>query len=109
MSPYDAVRWLSGAHRVEPQPLRPVAAQLEEVIEVGEPCLLELVDQVRDSFVAGERPNGDQGSFHAKLVGREVESLVERRTCERRGIERRLANEQRGRRCRNVDWHSGLL
>ena len=50
----------------------------EEVVEVGETCFLELLDKVGDSFVAWQRTDGDQRSFDAKLVRREVQALIER-------------------------------
>src|SRR5271163_4302544 len=59
-----------GCEHQHPEPLRPVAAQLEEIIEVNEAHRLEFLDQPSHRLVADERPHGDQLAFDAKLLVR---------------------------------------
>src|SRR5580692_10564247 len=79
----------------QPEPLRPVPAQLEEIVEVHESHRLELLNEPRDRLFAHERSDRDQLTLDLKLLWREVEPRIERGALEARAFERLTTNEQR--------------
>jgi hypothetical protein len=62
----------------ESKPCWPVATQLEVVVEVHEPRLLQLVEQIAQASIVRKRADHDQGPFDSELVGREVQPLIDR-------------------------------
>ena len=64
---------------IESEPVRPVAAQLEEVVEVDEAAVLESVDQVREHVIGRKGAQSDQSVLDAKLLVGQIESLVDYR------------------------------
>ena len=90
------------------QPLRPVAAQIEEVIEVHEPHPLQLLDERRQLVISVNRTDRDEFTFDTELVRRQVQTLIDRLTGEACAVERALANDDRRNGERNRQWHVGL-
>lgn len=85
-----------GATAVENQPLRPVSAQLEEIIEVNQTTCLEFLDHLRQHFVIGQRPKGDETFFDAKFIVRKVVPLIDRLPRQPAVLERLLPDEHYG-------------
>ena len=58
---------------IDDEPFRPVAAQLEEILEVDQIIRLEILDQLRQQIVRRERSQSDQSICDPKLfVGKIV-------------------------------------
>src|SRR5207302_7525749 len=83
----------------------PVAAQLEEIVEVDESQRLELDEEVVERRVADERPDGEERTFYPELVRGEVESLVELGAGEADALEGVAPDEQRGATAGDVEGH----
>src|SRR5688572_31193983 len=92
----------SGAfgHHEHLQPVRPVSAEVEEVVEVREPHALQLLDEARELLVALYWPNRDELTLEAKLVRREIETVINALTREPSALEGALANDDR----RSLRW-----
>lgn len=72
----------SGSHRVNLEPIGPVAAQVKEVFEVDEAEVLQLADDVAKGAFGVNWAHDDKIPFHSELVGRETEPIVEVRSGE---------------------------
>ncbi len=66
----------SRSPRVERQPIRPVAAQLEKIVEVCEAALLQILDQLRKQIVRWQRSDRDQTILDPEFVIRKIVALV---------------------------------
>ena len=66
----------------ESEPLRPVAAQLEEIVEVSKTFGLELTDDVRERVLAGNRSDRYERAFDSELLRRQTETLIDCRSIE---------------------------
>lgn len=88
------------------QPLGPVAAEVEEVLEVHEPHSFELFDERRQLLIAVNRTDRDQASLDAELVRREVQAFVDRLTREPGAREGTLPNDDRRNGKWNGQWHA---
>jgi len=62
----------------ESKPCWPVATQLEVVVEVHEPRLLQLVEQIAQASIVRERADHHERPFDSELVRREVQPLIDR-------------------------------
>src|SRR5690606_8841384 len=80
--------------RPERQPVRPVAAQVEVVLEVDQAGCLELVEQRLEGGFLVDGTDKHQVPFHAELVRRQAQGLVEGGASEPGTLEGRLANEE---------------
>jgi hypothetical protein len=89
------------------EPAGPVAAQLEEIIEVCQPRVLELSDEVGNRIAACgvNGTDGDEIVRHSKLVSGQAKSFVDRGTRQPAGFVRSATNEQGGRACRDEQRH----
>lgn len=68
--------------------------------------LFELGDEIGERVLADQRSDGDETAFHAKLVFREIERLVELRARKSDTLEGALSDEERGRGVRDGDGHT---
>jgi len=62
---------------IEREPVRPVSAQLEEVVEVDEAAVLQIAYQSRQHVLRGQRTESDQSVFNAKFLIGKIVSLVD--------------------------------
>src|SRR3954464_10399227 len=83
----------SCATRVQRKPFWPVAAQVEEVVEICQPTLLESLNEIRKNVVGRKRPDYNEAFFHSELFVGEIVSLVDRLTAETSSLESTLAYE----------------
>lgn len=98
----------SGSHRVNVEPIRPVAAQVEEVVEVDKAEVLQLADHVAESTFGVNWTHCDKIPFDAELVGRETEPIIEERPRQPVLFERRASNQQRRLRVGQLNRHRSL-
>ena len=82
--------------REQREPLRPVSAQLEEVVEVREADRLELGDQLVERRLADDGADGDELTFDAELLVGEAEPFVEAGARQADALERVLTEQQSG-------------
>src|SRR5678815_1368938 len=82
-------------HGEQAQPCRPVSAQLVKLLEVLQPEAFQLGQEVAQCGLVVYGADGDQLALDLELVGREVESLVERRAGEAHPLEGSLEDEER--------------
>ena len=96
---------LSGSHRVNVEPIRPVAAQVKEVVEVDQAHVLQLADDVAEGAFGVNRPDYYEIAFHTELVGRETEPIVEQRSGEAVLFERSATDQERRLRVGQLNGH----
>ena len=89
----------------ESDPGRPIPAELEEVIEVTEPCRLEVVDDVAQARIVGDGTHDHEWPVDSELIGREIETLVDRLSCDASAFIRFAPDEEHGLTGRNVLGH----
>src|SRR6185437_2587768 len=92
---------------MEPEPVRPVTGQLEEVVEVHQPERLELGKQLakRVGIAAVNRTDRDEIALDAKLVWCETKPSVDGGTSESARLVGSSAHEERGRATRYSHCH----
>lgn len=77
------------------EPLGPVAAQLEEVLEVHKACLFQPHDEIAQALLTHERSNGHERAFDTEFIGRQIQGKVEPGAGEVGPFESALPNEER--------------
>ena len=79
---------MSGTASVQLQPVGPVSGQLEEVVEIHEPCLFELGDEVGERAAVGAIDGSERNEIPIddKLVVGQAETLVDRCSRQTRGF-----------------------
>lgn len=82
---------------MEQEPRRPVASELEEVVEVCEAECLEIGDHVLERLLFVDRSERDQVALHPELVRGESQPLIESGAAQTAALIRVAPNEERGR------------
>jgi hypothetical protein len=91
---------------VHREPRRPIATQVEEVLEVDESHVFEFFHEGRQLRVRVNGADGDEVTLDAELVGGEPQALIDCLTSETRALEGGLAEEDGRRGGRNRERHT---
>src|SRR5689334_2028329 len=81
------------------EPCRPIPAQLEEVLEVGETQLFEIRAEGTQRVLVENRSDRDEVALDAELVLGEAQPLIDRGADECAPLIRLATDENRGRTC----------
>ena len=85
----------SSLHDVNAKPLRPVAAQLAEIIEVHQPGIFQIIHQRADQVVGRQWSDYHEASLHPKLLIGEIEARIDIRSHETHLLIRCFPNKDR--------------
>ena len=91
---------ISDSTGVQGKPVRPVATELEEVIEVHQSILLQRIDQIGEQVVGRERPEHHQPFSDAKFLVSQIESRIDSASDQTRSVKCFLTNQH--------SWLTGL-
>lgn len=90
------------------EPVGPVAREFEEVLEVGQPRLFEVSDEVVHRIVLRDRTDAHQCPLDTELVRGEPKTLVDYRAAQPAALEGVLANDQGRMTGRDEERHTPL-
>lgn len=85
---------MAGGLREKHEPFRPVAAQVEEVLEIQEAGALEIGNQSLKSGVVEDRSDDEQVTFNTELLVSEAESFIDGRTSDSGSFKRTAPYEK---------------
>src|SRR6185437_11244130 len=87
------------------QPLGPVSAELEEIVEVAKADRLQLNHQIAEHVVGWQWPDRDQSSFDRELLVGQIEARIDGVALQPHTLERFASDEDRRAVTSNGDRH----
>src|SRR5215207_335821 len=90
---------------VEPDPRRPISAELEVLVEVHESRCLEIVEDVAQRGVVRNGTDHNELPVYRELIGCQVESFVDSGACDARALVRLALDEEHRLTCQNLVRH----
>src|SRR3954462_6492310 len=90
---------------IERQPLRPISAHLEEIIEVSEAIFFKLADEDREEVVRRQGTNPNEIALHEEFIGRQVISFIQCLTKDPTSLVSISTNQNNGSAVAQFDWH----